>query len=130
MSEIQIIESKSSNDEIQILNSNTGEFMIFKNIRNIENNTMIFNVETSTGLKYENIIYKSDSVDQKCGWCPFIPIIIDTVKEIIKENDNSGYDANCAAAIDACGENGVESITIIDGGWFSDSSCTVVCNNN
>jgi hypothetical protein len=125
--DIEIVESKSTNNEIKVINSNTGEFMIFKNIEDVDEKTKTFDLETSTGYFFESITLQTDLINQKCAWCPLIPIIVETIKEILDDSGSGGYDENCAAAIEACGDNGVSSIELIDGGWFSDSSCTVIC---
>lgn len=91
----------------------------------LDKNKVSFNVETSSGYVVNNVVFEHNS-NKVCWWCIIIPVIESVVESVI-ESIGDNYDSNCAAAIEACGENGVLSIQIIDQGWFSPASCTVIC---
>lgn len=122
-SNLNEIEVNNTNNEVRINNTITREFMIFKNIVNVDSKTIVFDVQTSEGIYYENIKYQSNTTIAKCPWCWIVPVITKAVTDILEDD----YDSNCASAIEACGSAGVDSVEIIDGGWFGESSCTVTC---
>lgn len=123
MDKIEVISNDTTQDEVKIINSRTNEFMKFKNVVYLEDASIVFDLETSTGLYYESITYKSNSAIEKCPWCWVVPVITKAITDILEDD----YDSNCASAIESCGSAGVDSVEIVDGGWFGESSCTVTC---
>lgn len=127
LTDLGISTDKSKSNEVEITNPITGEFVIIQNVITLNDTTIVFDLLDNNGQLYESIEYHSEMLNEKCGWCWIVPIIVPVIVDLLDDDGGDGYDSNCSQAIDACGENGVQSVTIVDGGWFSDSSCTVIC---
>ena len=119
-------------DSFQITNSVTGEFIEVFNLSQDKDGLLNFDIKTSTGVTLEGFNYlvpnaKSaifpNARTQTCWLC--WGIVLEKLAEVILDSVGDNFDSNCAKAIVACGENGVATITIIDG-WFIDS-CEVEC---
>ncbi|WP_223032612.1 hypothetical protein [Hanstruepera marina] len=112
-------------NEFKITNGdNSNQKIKLTNLIIIDNNNVSFDIETSSGYIVKNVVFEHNS-NKVCWWCIIIPVVESAIESIIKSiGDN--YDSNCALAIEAC-EFGVQSIQIIDQGWFSPASCTVIC---
>jgi hypothetical protein len=119
-------------DSFQITNSVTGEFIEVFNLSQDKDGLLNFDIKTSTGVTLEGFNYlvpnaKSaffpNARTQTCWLC--WGIVLEKLAEVILDSVGDNFDSNCSKAIVACGENGVATITIIDG-WFMDS-CEVEC---
>jgi hypothetical protein len=128
--------NRNGEDEQVIIveNNQTGEFVEFSNINEIGENKISFDVTTSNGLTFNNLEFESDELNlttvnstqnKYCWQC--VIIVVGTLVDAVVELASDNYDSNCNAAIKACGSAGVKTITIIDQGWFTPASCTVVC---
>lgn len=119
--------SKKNSDIYVLQNPDTDEFIKIWNFT-ANKGEVSFNFSTSvsdivrsgTLTSVNEQLYSSN----KCPWC--VPIALAVVGAIV-EFSADNYDSNCRAAIGACGSDGPSSIEIIDGGWFSASSCKVLC---
>jgi hypothetical protein len=119
-------------DSFQITNSVTGEFIEVFNLSQDKDGLLNFDIKTSTGVTLEGFNYlvpnaksafSPNARTQTCWLC--WGIVLEKLAEVILDSVGDNFDSNCAKAIVACGENGVATITIIDG-WFMDS-CEVEC---
>jgi hypothetical protein len=128
--------NRNGEDEQVIIveNNQTGEFVEFSNINEIGENKISFDVTTSNGLTFTNLEFESDELNlttvnstqnKYCWQC--VVIVVGTLVDAVVQLASDNYDSNCNAAIKACGSAGVKTITIIDQGWFTPASCTVVC---
>jgi hypothetical protein len=119
-------------DSFQITNSVTGEFIEVFNLSQYKDGLLNFDIKTSTGVTLEGFNYLVPNANsaffpnartQTCWLC--WGIVLEKLAEVILDSVGDNFDSNCSKAIVACGENGVATITIIDG-WFMDS-CEVEC---
>jgi len=110
--------------EFKILNPNNNEFVKLTELKILNNDTLSFDLETSSGFIIEDVVIEHNS-NKVCWWCVIIPIVDDIIETVI-ESIGDSYDSNCALAIESC-NLGVQSIEIIEGGWFTSASCTVIC---
>jgi hypothetical protein len=130
--------NKSGEDEETILfeNNATSEYIVLSNLNVLADNKMSFDATTSNGIILKDIVFESNdlnltttnsSIQNKVCW-QCATIIVGVLVDGIVDLASDSYNSNCNAAINACGSGGVQSITIIDQGWFSPASCTVICN--
>jgi len=120
-------------NKVKIFNKNTNE-SIFITIKRNKNKVITFDLSTSIGLEAKTVSFylkKNDLASNPQYWWliqPVIEFVIDLVNDSKTYNEHN-YDSNCRAAIQACGESGVDYIKIIEGNWFSKSSCEVRCKH-
>ncbi|OBX21336.1 MULTISPECIES: hypothetical protein [Bizionia] len=110
--------------EFKISNPKNNEFVKLSELKILNNDKTSFTLETSSGFIIEDVVLEHNS-NKICWPCIIIPLAGEVIETII-ESVGDNYDSNCALAIEAC-EFGVQSIQIIDQGWFSSASCTVIC---
>ncbi len=132
--------SKKYEDQFVIENPETDEYIIFKNIVQLDEYVVKFDVVTSVGKTFESFVFDysgkiknsteyNTSKKTACPWCWPTAWLVAEIIEAIMETNSDDFDSNCRRAIEACGEHGVASIKITDGGWFGVDTCEVICSD-
>ncbi|SFT75309.1 hypothetical protein SAMN04489724_2029 [Algoriphagus locisalis] len=121
-------------DSFIIENEVTDEYLKLLNVDESKPGTISFDVELSNGLKFENLnftIPPSDSMGSAnsrtsvaCPWCWPLAYFL---AAILDELGDDVYSI-CALALNNCANaGGVAELEVTEGGWFSESTCTVNC---
>lgn len=128
----QKIEEKHGNETILITNSVTGETVKLLHYEELKNGVLKFDVETSSGLKFNSMIYTPRagySNAQRWHEEPpaFSKNVLKTTLQLAQQSQNS----SCQNAIDNCTTSGGTATVTLNNqhGWFTTpASCQVVCN--
>ncbi len=127
----QKFSAKGGLNQILLKNQKTEEYIIIKNINEIDATIFTFDVETSHGKFLENMTYnlneqKLYNTSKKCPMCyPFIGLGLKLV-EIIVDATADTPESICQSAVDQCFENGGFPTVNISDTWF-DTECYVTC---
>jgi len=119
-----------------IENEVTDEYLKLLNVDESKPGTISFDVELSNGLKLENlslIIPPNDSLSSANSRtsvavpCPVCWPIAYVLAAILDELGDDAYSI-CALALTNCANaGGIAEMEATEGGWFTDSSCSVKC---
>lgn len=126
--------TRHAGEELLLTNPETNEFIRFIHLEELKNGSIKFDLELSTGQKFESVIFKPgkgfSNDAQKWHGDPMLSAsspLVGAVIELSQQDVNS----HCTAAITACSRaGGKPTVAIAKGaGWFTaPQNCSVTCN--